>query len=347
MPNAQSHTPRNVLVTGGAGFIGSHVVRVALSEGAKVRVLIEPGSPVQNLEGLDVERVYGDLMDPPSLARAVAGCDTVFHLAAIFDYWLPRAERMFEVNVEGTVHLMEAAKGAGVQRVIKTSSIAAVGVRPGEEPADETTQYNSWATADDYIHSKYIAELEAMRFNMEGLPVVACLPTFPIGDADIRPTPTGEMVRVWVDEENPAYFGGGANFVNVKDLARGHWLAALHGRPGQRYILGGPENITFQDLSARIARATGGTPAKHAITGRTKGVMATMGRLNEALSSVTKQKPVFVERGIKFMVDNYIYFDITKAREELGYAPTSIDDGIADAVAWFQAGRSLAKRKKR
>lgn len=340
MPNEQTHTPRVALVTGGAGFIGSHLVRIALDQGVKVRVLMEPGAPTENLDGLDVERVSGDLMDPASLARAVEGCDTVFHFAAIFDFWLPRAERMFEVNVEGTVNMMEAAKAAGVERVIKTSSVAAIGTFPGEGVSDETTQYNNWATADDYVQSKYIAELEALRFNMEGLPVVACLPTLPVGSQDIQPTPTGMMIQQWVDEENPAYFGGGSNFGNVKDIAMGHWLAALRGRPGERYILGGPEDITYQDMSQRIAKATGGTPAKHEITGRWKSVLLFFGRMNERIAAITGKKPRFVERGVKYLVDNHLYFDISKARDELGYAPTSIDEGIADAVRWFKEDRA-------
>src|SRR5262249_12848487 len=161
------------------------------------------------------ERVVGDLLDPHSLERAVEGCDTVFHLAAIFAYWLPDPALMYRVNVEGTVRLLRACLARGVRRVVHTSSIAAVGIAPGPEGADEDTIFNSWDTADDYVLSKYMGELEALRFNQLGLPVVVVNPAFPYGANDIAPTPTGVLMQRYIDGKNPFVFKGGLNVVPV------------------------------------------------------------------------------------------------------------------------------------
>src|SRR5262249_2051100 len=185
------HLPKVALVTGASGFIGSHVVRILVDEGVKVRALVQQGVPLANLDDLPVERVVGDLLDGHSLERALEGCDTLFHLAAIFAYWLPDPSLMYRVNVEGTVRLMRAALGQGVKKVVHPSSIAAIGIAPGTDGADEDTAFNSWDTADHYVLSKYMGELEALRFNHLGLPVVAVNPAFPYGANDIAPTPTG------------------------------------------------------------------------------------------------------------------------------------------------------------
>lgn len=332
------YTPRVALVTGASGFIGSHVVRILLDQGVKVRALVQQGVPLQNLDGLDVEQIPGDLLDGDSLAAAVQGCDTLFHMAAIFDFWLPDPTLMYRVNVEGTVRLLRAAQAAGVERVIYTSSVASIGTLPGDEVADETVPFNNWAVADDYVLSKYIAEGEAIRFNLHGLPVISVCPCFPFGAGDIAPTPTGLLIQRYVDGENPFVFRGGFNAVNVKDVAWGHWLAAQRGRPGEKYILGG-QNVTyreFADLTCKIAEVKA---PKWEVNG---DFFALMGRVNEWFARLTGIKPYVVEKGVKFIAGRHIFCDVGKARRELGYEPRPLEEGITEAVEWFKEGRDRA-----
>jgi dihydroflavonol-4-reductase len=328
--------PRHALVTGASGFIGSHLVRILLEEGVRVRALVQDGVPLHNLEGLDIERIPGDLRDPGSLERAVAGCDTIFHLGAIFAFWLPDASEMYRVNVEGTVRLLSIARAAGVELVIHTSSIAALGTRAGGAPADETTMFNNWDTADHYILSKYIGEVEALRFNQLGLPVIAVNPAFPFGDGDIAPTPTGLLVQRYVSGQNPFIFRGGFNVVSVRDVARGHWLAARRGRPGERYILGG-HNLTYRTFGDAVcAEARVPLPRWEVPV----APFAAMGKVLEWVSDhVTHKPPLMVDKSLRYSTERFLYFDIGKATSELGYAPRPYQDAIAESVAWFKTGR--------
>jgi dihydroflavonol-4-reductase len=342
--------PKVALVTGASGFIGSNLVKILLDEGVKVRALIQKGVPLQNLDGLEIEQVEGDLLDRTSLDRALDGCDTLFHLAAIFAYWLPDPSLMYRVNVEGTVQLLHAAKAAGVSKVIHTSSIAAIGTNPGEELADETTTFNNWSTADHYMMSKYMGELEALRFNHLGLPVVACNPAFPFGAGDIAPTPTGILIQRYASGQNPFVFKGGFNAVHVADVARGHWLAALKGRPGERYILGGT-NVTYKQFADAVTSAAGVRESKWIVP---TAPFAAVGRVMEWVAdNVTKKTPLMVDRSLRYSTERHLWFDIAKAKRELGYEPGSFDVAVKEAVEWFTkgreerlAGKSPAKARK-
>ncbi|MEZ4269181.1 MAG: NAD-dependent epimerase/dehydratase family protein [Myxococcota bacterium] len=327
--------PRVALVTGASGFIGSHVVKVLLAEGVRVRALIQAGVPLSNLDGLDVEQIPGDLLDPASLKAALEGVDTVFHFAAIYAMWLPDPALMYQVNVEGTLHLLEAALAAGVGRFVHCSSFATVGLAPGREIADETTPFNHWATADHYVLSKYMSELEALKFNLRGLPVLVVNPSFPFGGGDIAPTPTGILVQRFAYGQSPVVLQGGINAVHVGDVAKGTWLAALRGRPGERYILGNV-NMTYKEFGAMVCSVAGQKPPRFEMPVEP---LARMGRLNEWISDhITHKTPLLVDRGLRFAGGRHLYCSVDKARNELGYDPRPIEEAIEEAVTWFKYG---------
>jgi dihydroflavonol-4-reductase len=334
---AQADKPKVALVTGASGFIGSHLVQILLQEGVKVRALVQKGVPLQNLDGLDVEQVPGDLLDAGSLQRALEGCDTVFHLAAIFAYWLRDPSLMYRVNVEGTVQLLTAALAAGVKKVVHTSSIAALGTLPGEAPADETTQFNNWETADHYVMSKYMGELEALRFNGRGLPVVAVNPCFPFGSNDIAPTPTGVLIQRYISGQNPFIFRGGFNAVHVHDVARGHWLAALRGKPGERYILGG-HNITYRQFAELVSKSAKVRPPRWEVP---TAPFAAAGKVMEWIAdNITHRAPPIVDKGLRYSTERFLYCDIAKARRDLGYEPGAFEPAVEEAVRWFTTERA-------
>lgn len=331
MTNPTSHNPRDVLVTGASGFIGSNVVRLLIEEGIRVRVLVVPGDAAQNLNGLDVERVEGDLRDPDSLAKAVEGRDTVYHLGAIFDYWLPKPIEMFRVNVEGTIHLLRAAVSAGVTRFVHCSSVAAIGTLPNEQEADENTPFNNWDSADDYTMSKYMAENEAMRFNGRSIEVVCGLPCLPFGRNDIAPTPTGLLAQRYALGQNPSVFTGGANVANVRDVAAGLHACATRGRPGESYILGG-HNVTYAELARVLCAAAGSKVPRYTVNPLK---LAWLGRLNEWFANLTGIKPYFAEKGMLYIGNRYLFFDLTKAKTELGYEVTPLEETLSESARWF------------
>ncbi|MCB9728733.1 MAG: NAD-dependent epimerase/dehydratase family protein [Deltaproteobacteria bacterium] len=333
--------PRVALVTGASGFIGSHVVKELLAEGVRVRALVQAGVPLSNLDGLDVEQVPGDLLDPASLRRALEGVDTVLHFAAIYAMWLPDPALMYRVNVEGTLHLLEAALAAGVGRFVHCSSFATVGLAEGRDVADETTAFNHWATADHYVLSKYMSELEALKFNLRGLPVVVVNPSFPFGGGDIAPTPTGILVQRFAYGQSPVVMAGGINAVHVGDVARGAWLAARRGRPGERYILGNV-NMTYKEFGAMVCQVAGQKPPRFEVPVEP---LARLGRVNEWISDhITHKTPLLVDKGLRFAGGRFLYCSVDKARRELGYEPRPIEEAIEEAVVWFKYG-PLAPKK--
>ena len=318
-------------MTGASGFIGSNLVRILLKDGVTVRALIEPGAATQNLNGLDIEQVPGDLRDPGALIEAVRGCDTVYHLGAIFDYWLPVAAEMFRVNVEGTVYLLRAARAAGVKRVVHCSSVAALGTLPGEESATEETMFNNWDNADDYVLSKYIAQQEALRFDRDGMEVVVGMPCFPMGRNDITPTPTGHMFQQYIEGKNPTAFVGGINLVNVRDVANGLALCGTRGRPGQSYVLGG-HNVSYQHLGESVCEAAGTKPPSRTLD---PNKLLWIGRLMDWFGALTGKKPMFTRRNLTFLGGRYIYFDVSKTQNELGYEVTPLAETVDECVRWF------------
>ncbi len=322
----------SAFVTGATGLIGSHVVAALVEAGTKVTCLVMPGDPAPALRGLPVEVVRGDLLRPETYAAHLKGHPIAFHLAAIYALWLPEPRRMFDVNVGGTRAFLMAARAAGVPRVVYTSSIAAVGTRPGRELSTEDDFFNDWDVANDYVLSKYIAELEAFDCISEGFEVVAVNPAFPFGSGDRAPTPTGKMAFDVVRGRLPVVVEGGICAADVRDVAEGHLLGAMRGRSGRRYILGG-ENIEFPELARRIAERAGRRPPIG--TAPAKAFIG-FGKVAEQLAThVLRRPPMFTEKGVAYAAGRWLWYDLTRAREELGYRPRPLDAAIERAVDWF------------
>ena len=325
--------PKKVFVTGGSGFIGSHVVQRLHEEGCEVTCLILPHDAAPALVGVPHTRVDGDLGSAAFLQKHMEGCELVIHLAAIYAIWLEEPELMFQVNVEGTRNIMKAAQKAGVKRVVHTSSIAAVGVRPGTEIADESTAFNDWNSPDPYVLSKYISELEALAANSEGLEVVAVNPAFPFGENDLAPTPTGRLIVNAMTGKMPFVVNGGFNAVYVADVAEGHLLAAVNGRPGERYLLSG-HNVSYAEFADRLAAILGRKQPKVKIP--TKAAK-TLGWMAEKFADhVTHKQPIATYRSISYTVGRHLYFSSQKAQDELGYKVSSLETAMQKSVSWFQ-----------
>jgi len=240
-----------VLVTGVSGFLGWHVARVLIERGYAVRALVRPGSRVT---GIPVTSITGDLRERASLDRAAAGCGFVFHVAADYRLWAKDPRELYASNVDGTRSLLEAAKAAGVERVVYTSTVGCIGM-PHDGLGDETIPVSLEDMAGHYKRSKFLAEQVVLEFARGGLPVVIVNPTAPIGDHDVKPTPTGKIVLDFLKGEMPAFIDTGLNIVDVRDTAEGHLLACERGREGERYILGS-ENLTLAQILQMLAEIT-------------------------------------------------------------------------------------------
>lgn len=318
-------------VTGGTGFIGSNVVRVLLERNVGVRALCRPGSNRANLDGLKVEIVEGDLRDPASLRRGMTGCDLVFHAGALYSFWVRPRRLIYDVNVEGTRSVFDAAKAAGVERIVYTSSVAALGLRDDGLPADETTETSLDQVVGDYKKSKYLAEQVALEYAKE-IPIVIVNPSFPVGPRDAKPTPTGQTILDFLNRKMPAYIETGMNVVDVEDVALGHWLAAEKGRVGERYILGG-ENVTMKEMLELLSEITG-LPAPR-VRVPYRPILA-LSYVNAAFCRIfPKITPRMTPETIR-MSSHYMYFDPGKAIRELGFPQTPARDALAKAVGWFE-----------
>lgn len=322
------------LLTGATGFVGSAVLRALLADGVAVRTLCRPGSDRRNLAGLDVEIVDGDLTDPASLKRAVAGCDDLYHVAADYRIWVPDVERMRATNVAGTETLLRLAAAAGASRIVHTSSVAALGLHRNGSPADEATPVSMDDMVGPYKRSKFEADALVRRLAAdEGVPVVVVNPSTPIGPRDIKPTPTGRMIVEAMSGRMPAFVDTGLNVVHVDDVAAGHLLAARHGRIGERYILGG-ENLTLRSILAQIAAITG-RPAPRIRLPHT--LLMPIAHLAENLTRLTRshREPFLTVDALR-MAKKQMFFSSAKAERDLGYAPRPAGTALRDAVAWFR-----------
>jgi dihydroflavonol-4-reductase len=324
------------LVTGATGFVGSAVARVLLKAGHQVRVLARPRSDRRNLKGLSVEIAQGSLEDRGSLASAVAGCRYLFHVAADYRLWVPDPEPMFRANVGGTRELMLAARAAGVERIVYTSSVATLGIVPGGI-ADEETPSRAADMIGPYKRSKFDAEAVVRDLVAEqSLPAVIVNPSTPIGPGDIKPTPSGRLIVEAARGRVPGFVDTGLNVVHVEDVAVGHLLAAETGKIGRRYILGG-ENLTLAEILAEVARLTGRRPPSFKIP---YAAILPVAAGAEALARLTRREPFVTLDGAR-MSKKKMFFSSARAVRELGYAPRPARQGIADAVAWFKANGYL------
>ncbi|MFQ5719345.1 MAG: hopanoid-associated sugar epimerase [Acidobacteriota bacterium] len=321
------------LVTGATGFVGAAVMRRLLAAGHDVRVLVRTGADRRNLAGHDVEVCEGDLTDRASLAAALAGCTALCHVAAIYRLWHPRPAEFYRVNVDGTRDLLVAAQAAGVDRIVYTSSVATLGWRAGGAPADEETPAALSDMVGHYKRSKYLAEAAVRELvRTAHLPAVIVNPSAPVGPGDIRPTPTGRLVRDAAAGRMPAYLDTGLNIVHVDDVADGHLRALTAGRPGRRYILGG-ENLTLAAILATIASLAGRRPPRLKLS---PSWVLPLAYLREAVARLTGgAEPRLTVDGVR-LARHRMFFTSDRARRELGYAPRPAAEALRDAVAWFR-----------
>jgi dihydroflavonol-4-reductase len=321
------------LVTGATGFVGSHVARLLVERGDSVRALVRRSSRVDNLARLDVEPVYGDLQDPESLAQAVKGCERVFHVAADYRLWSRDPRELYRSNVEGTLNLLRAAKGECVQRFVYTSTVGALGIPAGGRGTEETP-----VSLDDmaghYKRSKFLAEEEAKRFaREESVPLVIVNPSTPVGENDIKPTPTGKIVVDFLNRKMPAYIQTGLNLIDVRDVAAGHLLAAEKGAIGERYILGN-QDVTLQQILEILAEITGLRAPRVQMP---FGVAYAVAQIDTMIfGTILRREPHIPLEGVK-MARKHMYFDPSKAVRDLGLPQSPIQDALARAVEWFRA----------
>lgn len=320
------------LVTGATGFLGSAVMRCLLTAGHEIRVLVRPGSNRKNLENFPVEITEGDLLDHGSLKRAVSGCDNLFHVAADYRLWVPDPQTMHEINVNGTQALIIAAAEAGLKRIVYTSSVATLGLNPDGLPADEETPANPATINGYYKRSKYQAEQIVKKLTDDHrLPLTIVNPSTPIGPGDIRPTPTGRIVVDTLMGRMPAYVNTGLNIAHVDDIAHGHLLAYQHGKPGERYILGGDNMMLLQILQMIDA-------INEVQINRVKipvNLMLPMAWCMEKIATLTHSEPRATLDSIQ-MAKKLMFFSSTKAQCELGYQYRPAIEALKDAVRWFK-----------
>jgi dihydroflavonol-4-reductase len=320
-------------VTGGTGFIGGAVVRRLLVAGHQVRALVRPGADTRQLEGLSVERVAGDLRDGGDLVAAISGCEWVFHVAALYSYWGHTWDDFYLTNVKGTSKVLEAARLAGAQRVVYTSSIAVLGLHDDRTPATEDTPSSLADRIGPYQRSKFLAEEAAREAARQGLPVVIVNPTSPVGVGDLKPTPTGQIVVDFLQGRMFAYTNTGLNIVDVEDVAAGHLLAAERGRVGERYILG-CENLTLKQVLDLLAQVSGRPSARvripHAVALAWSYVDVALARLNPHRTPAATPEKVRLSR-------HYEFYDSGKAIRELGLPQTPAREALRKAVQWYRA----------
>ncbi|MGH9655451.1 MAG: hopanoid-associated sugar epimerase [Bryobacteraceae bacterium] len=316
-----------ILVTGASGFVGWHVANLLLMKGDRVRALCRPSSQIREL---DVECVSGDLRDPDSLARAVSGCDSVFHVAADYRLWSKHPDELYRSNVDGTCNVLEAAAHAGVRRIVYTSTVGCIGM-PKHALGDENTPVSIEDMTGDYKRSKWLAEQAVLEKARQGLPVVIVNPTAPIGDRDRKPTPTGQIIVDFMLGKIPGFVDTGLNLVDVRDVAAGHLLAAEHGREGERYILG-CENLTLEQILSRLAAILGKPAPSLRIP---YAVAYAAGAASTAWAGFTGRPPRAPLDAVR-MARKKMFVAHEKASRELGYAPGPVSPALERAVAWFR-----------
>jgi len=319
------------LVTGATGFVGSAVARALLREGWEVRALVRPRANRRNLDRLTVESVPGELSDTASLERAARGCEALFHVAADYRFGAPNPEELYRTNVEGTRNVLDAARIAGVKRVVHTSSVATIGIPADGSPGNESTLVALTDMIGPYKRSKFLAEQVAREAARAGVSVVIVNPSAPVGPGDVRPTPTGQMVREAASGRMPAYVDTGLNIVHVDDVAAGHLLALRHGRDGESYILGG-ENLTLREILTEIAQIVGRSPPRVRLPALAVLPLAFMA---EKVARIAASKPRLTVEEVQ-LARKRMFFSSDKAARELGYHARPARDALADAVHWLQ-----------
>ena len=320
-------------VTGATGFLGSHVARVLSEQGAELRLLVRSTSNLKNLQGLKAETATGDLRDSASLEKAMSGCDTVFHVAADYRLWVRDPAEMYRSNVGGTRAILEAARKIGVRRVVYTSSVGTIGFTSDGKPADEDSPVSLADMIGHYKRSKFMAEQIALEAGRSGLQVVTVNPTTPVGEQDVKPTPTGRIVLDFLKRKFPAYVETGLNLVDVRECARGHVMALEKGRSGERYILGG-EDLTLKQILDKLAKLTG-LPSPRVKLPYIFAFAA--GVVDEAITAgLLHHEPRATVDTVR-MGKKKMFASSAKAERELGWKLVPAEDALRRAVEWFRA----------
>ncbi len=340
-----------VFVTGATGFVGSHVARLLKQQGADLRLLVRPSSRLENLEGLSAELATGDLRDSESLRKGMEGCEFAFHVAADYRLWTRDPGEIYASNVDGTVALLKAAQQVGVRRVVYTSSVATMGFghsQSGRRAAvDEGTPVSLPDMIGDYKRSKFMAEQKVIEAARSGVDVVMVNPTTPVGEQDIKPTPTGRIVLDFLKRKFPAYVDTGLNLVDVKDCARGHLAALERARPGERYILGG-ENLTLKQILDKLGEITG-LPSPTLKVPQFVALMAAL--VDTGFNGYLRGREPRATVDAVRMGRKMMFVSSDKAERELGWKAGPVDDALRRAAEWFVQhgyapayGRELAAR---
>jgi dihydroflavonol-4-reductase len=329
------------LVTGAAGFLGSHVTRQLVARGDEVRVLLRASSTNRAIADLSLEYVTGDLRDPASLDRAMKGIKRVFHVAADYRLWAKRKQDIYDSNVGGTKNLLEAAKRAGVEQLIYTSTVATIAVDRPQHP-NEFTDAKLEEMVGHYKRSKWMAEREVLDAAKGGLPVIVAMPTTPVGPWDWKPTPTGKIILDFLNGKMPGYVETGLNFVGVEECAAGHLLIAEKGKTGERYLLGG-ENLTLKGMLDMLAKITGLRAPMLKIP---HGLALGVAYANTVFSRLVGREPGIPIEGVK-IARHMMFVDSSRAKRELGFKAGPVSAALERAVRWYEANGYIAKNRAR
>src|ERR1700687_1233910 len=330
------------LVTGAAGFLGSHLTRQLVARGDSVRALLRASSNNRAIADLPLEYVTGDLRDARSLDRALAGVDRVFHVAADYRLWARRKQDIYDSNVGGTKNLLDAAMRAGVEQLIYTSTVATIAVDRPQHP-NEFTDAKLEEMVGHYKRSKWLAEKEALSAAKNGLPVIVAMPTTPVGPWDWKPPPPGKIILDFLNGKMPGYVETGLNFIGVEDCAAGHLLIAEKGKVGERYLLGG-ENLTLKQMLDALSKITGLPAPKLKIP---HGLALGVAYASTVFSRLLGRAPGITIEGVK-IAQHMMFVDCTRSQRELGFKSGPVAAALERAVRWYEANDYVtASRAKR
>ena len=324
---------KKVLITGAAGFIGSHVVDQLHQKGVEIRAAVLPNESTKNIDGKVSEVVRGDLLDKAFTKEITKGVDTVFHLAAVYAVWMENWRPLWEVNMQGSRNMLwSCLESPDVKKVVYTSSLSAIGIKPGQDVSDETTEFNQY-DATPYVLSKYLSQQEALGFAEHGLDLTVVNPAFPFGPGDVGPTPTGDIIINMAKGMTRLKLPGGFNVVDVRDVAAGHILAAEKGKAGEKYILGN-RNISAEEFCRLVSEIDGKQQERMIPVSAT--VLEGTALVAEWVSkNVTHKKPPISLGAVRYGAQ-YIYMDCSRAANQLGYQPRDIRISIRDSLRWFR-----------
>ena len=320
-------------VTGATGFLGSHVARQLLARGGDLRLLIRSTSRLDNIADIAAERVVGELRDLDSLKKGMAGCEFVFHVAADYRLWSLNSQELYDSNVEGTRNILQAARDSGVRRVIYTSSVATMGFGNNGRLTDEKSPVTLSNMIGDYKRSKFLAEQLVIEAGRSGRNVVMVNPTTPVGERDIKPTPSGQIVVDFLRRKFPVYIDTGLNLVDVVDCAEGHLLAMEKAQPGERYILGG-ENLTLKQILDKLGAITGLPSPQVKLPYAVALAAGVVGSV--VVGKMLKREPRATIEAVR-IARKKMFVTSAKAQRDLGWNPRPIDGALQRAVEWFKA----------